>query len=141
MATPSDYTKQISEILGVPYHKGKWNIEFEFNTPNEAKQVLTSMRMQQKQLQQVKKMLGMEVKVIQQSYRNEVAKVQPSSLLGFISGKGKAKSLAADQKRRIAQSRDKAISPYEELKLTVDNILMRMDGLKMQVEMYIQQNK
>lgn len=125
----------------MPYHRGKWNIEFEFNTPNEAKQVLTGIRMKQKQLQQVKKMLSMEIKAIQQSYRNEVAKVQPSSLLSLFGGKGKAKSLAADQKRQIARSRDKAISPYEELKLTIDNILMRMDGLKMQVEMYIQQNK
>ena len=141
MATPNDYIKQVSEILGVPYHRGKWSIEFEFNTPNEAKQVLAGLRMKQKQLQQVKKMLGMEIKAIQQSYRSETAKVQPSSLLSFFSGKGKAKSLAADQKRQIAKSRDKAISPYEDLKLTIDSILVSMDGMKMKLEMYIQQNK
>lgn len=141
MAKADYYTKQISEILGVPYHRGKWNLEFEFNTPNEAKQVLTVIRMKQKQLQQVKKMLGMEIKAIQQSYRNEIAKVQPNALLSLFGGKGKARSLAADQKRRIAGDRDRAISPYENLKLTINNMLVSMDGMKIQVERYIQQNK
>ena len=50
-------------------------------------------------------------------------------------------SIRADEKRRLSSNRNKAIEPYENLKLSIDDMITQIESGKIRFEKYISENK
>ena len=65
-----------------------------------------------------------------------------SSAIASLFGKRKlAGQMRADEKRRLNAERDRKLSPYEDLKLTIDNLLVQMDAAKIRLGDLIEKAK
>ena len=97
----------------------------------------------QKGVRQIKKEINLEIKSIRAAYRQKSSTAGEGSALVFslLGKKGVGRSLRADAKRNVARERDGVIAQYENLKLDIDNMLIKMDRLKIQLEEYIQNAK
>lgn len=72
------------------------------------------------------------MKEIRATYREKAADTAPS-LLSLLSGKG-ARSSVASKKRKINEERDRLLTPYAKIVLTIDDVIVKLDGGKLQIE-------
>ena len=126
MKTVSEYVAQIDDI----------NIEKNLNKTiesiNEAKEIKKLCLDYQRNLRQLKKSIGLDIKTIRLEYKDKIANAG-STLGGVFSLFGKRRiggSIRADAKRGMIKERDSVIFPYEDLKLVIDNYIYSIDNIK-----------
>ena len=134
---PKDYIRKIN-ALGI---RELWTMKI--RERRDAEMVLKKLRIMQKGVQQIKKEINLEIKNIRAVYRQKSSAAGEGSafVLSLVGKKGLARSARSDGKRIVARERDRVIAPYEKLKLDIDNMLLKMDRLKIQLEEYIQKAK
>lgn len=134
---PKDYIRKIN-ALGI----GKLK-ESKVRNRSDAQNLLKEIRNMQKGVRQIKKEINLEIKTIRQEYKGKSSTAGSGSALvmGLLGQKGVARSIKASAKRGVAHERDRIIAPYEELKMKIDDMLVKMDRLKLQLEQYIQKEK
>lgn len=141
MKTPNQYLEQIADILGTKMRDGKLTIEYDVTTVAEAKNSIRRFTLQQKQLRQVKREIGQDTKSIRAQYKAVADKAQPSggaTLMGLFGKRGMMKSSVADQRRKLARERDATLSPYTNVSLVIDDVLLQMDMIKVNLTEFIQ---
>ena len=123
MSSPEAYYNQLSKFDGMM---------LEVSTADEAKAMLKSCREYQKQLRQLKKEANLDIKAIREHNRNLIAEASRKQhfVVGSLFGRKTAGSLRADNKRALAAQRDDAIRPYQNIKLTIDDIINQLDQAK-----------
>lgn len=133
MTSISEYTHQIENI------DISEKLEQTISTSAEAKELLKLCRDYQKQLRQIKKSVGLDIKSIRVEYKDKI--VNAGSVLGgafsLFGKRGMGGSIRADAKRGMTKERDSVISPYEELKLVIDNYIHGIDDAKNQLDGFI----
>jgi len=91
----------------------------------------------------MKRNVNLEMKTIRSAYRERMSTAASTSA-GIVTLFGKRKlagQLRADEKRRLSRERDKALRPYENVKLTIDDLLVQMDSAKTKLEVFIEEAK
>ena len=134
----SEYMERVAGVLG---GDGSLHLELSISSVDEAKLAHKRMVQQQKQLRQIKKEINQDMKNIRAAYKEASDNVQPSassSIFGGLFGKkGYAKGNVAQQRRDLRQRRDGTLEPYNQAKLTIDDLLIQMDGAKLSIKNYI----
>jgi len=131
---PAEYRKRIEDCLG-----GE-NISVQIETLDEAKFQKKMVLQQQKELRQIKRQISEDMKNIRAYYQQQSANVQPSvfGIFGQLVGKkGYARNEAAKEKRSIKQEQQTALQPYENIKRTIDNVILQLDRAKLMLTEYI----
>jgi len=135
--TISEYTNHIDNL------DIEGNLNKTISSIEEAKEIQKLCIDYQKNLRQIKKSIGLDIKTIRLEYKDKIANAG-STLGGVLSLFGKRRiggSIRADAKRGMTKERDSVISPYEELKLVIDNYIYSIDDIKNQLKEYIVEEK
>jgi hypothetical protein len=142
MPSAKEYANRVQKIVrgegSIFGRRSKTKLKWE--TIPEAKQLQTSIRQMQIELRQVKKEVSAEMKAIRARYATASAKVRPSGLSVF-GGKGAKRSNVASQKQELREKRDRELSPYESLKLAIDSALTQLDGAKLEIQIWIDEQQ
>ena len=98
----------------------------------EAKTVLAQLRNTQKQLRQIKRCINQDMKAIRAEYRQRTstAAATSSAIVSLLGERKLAGQMRADEKRRLNAERDRKLAPYDNLKLAIDDLLVKTDGAK-----------
>lgn len=135
MATPTQYRKRITEL-------GLDRLEFHVSTLDEAKSWLAKVRTLETQLRQIKREINMEISVIRDNYKTKAASAASSGALLEVFGKRKAAGqLRASRKRDLTSQRDREIAPYQQVKLTIDDLLTQTGSAKTQIQTWMTEAK
>lgn len=137
MATIPEYYQRVNQILGTDIQDGRLNLSFKWETPGEAKILLSKIRIMQKELRLVKKDLAFDIQSIRSGYITSKAKVGQgagsaisSLLLGRkVVGRGNAWERESLRRQQISH-----LSPYESVKRLLDTILLELDKVKIKIE-------
>jgi hypothetical protein len=140
MSSAEEYRKRVEETVRGKWKKGAIKLQFEWHSVPEAKQRLTSVRQMQKELRQIKKEINVEMKAIRARYKAQADRTQPG-LVSMFRGRGAQRSSVAGKRRKVREERDRALAPYETLKLGIDNALTQLDGAKLEMQSWIDQHK
>ena len=140
MSSAEEYRKRIEEIVRGKWKKEAIKIEFAWESVPEAKQRLASIRQMQKELRQVKKEINVEMRAIRARYKAQADGAQPG-LVSVFRGRGAQRGSVAGKRRKLREERDRALAPYETLKLAIDDALTQLDGAKLQLQSWIDQHK
>jgi len=131
---------RVEDVLGGEFDNGQLKLSLSWDTVDEAMLLKKKIINQQKQLRQIKREINLDMKNIRASYKQASDNVQPSFLSVFAS-RGASKKSVADQRRKLRAKRDRELEPYNNTKLTIDNILLQLDGAKLSLTEYINDNK
>jgi len=142
MSSPQEYADRIKAL-------GLDKIEITINSVPEAKAAASQLRVAKKQLQQIKKEIAADMKVIRGAYQEKMPQagsagagfMQTLGAFGVKGMKGQAKGHQADAKRKVKGQQDKALAPYEKLKLTVDGLVSQVDVGLAKIDGYILENQ
>ncbi|MEJ5240073.1 MAG: hypothetical protein WHS87_02635 [Anaerolineales bacterium] len=144
MTTAKEYLSRIEEILGKHFVSRKMHLQFTWNTPEEAKQHLAQIRLMQKQLRLVKKELNATIKMIRSNFAARKAQVGTgfgSGLMAGLAGKRTVGKMNVVARENLRREQMKALSPYESVSRTIDEILVQLDRIKIQIESSINASK
>ncbi|MEW8051467.1 MAG: zinc-ribbon domain-containing protein [Candidatus Thiodiazotropha sp.] len=137
MTTIAEFKQQINNL------NIEESINGEISSIQDAKQTKKTCIDCQRELRQIKKSIGLEIKTIRSEYRDKIANA--GSVVGgafsLFGKRGLGGSIRADAKRGMTRERDDVIAPYEELKLLIDNFIHSIDDVKNQLSKYIQEAK
>ncbi|MCA9279886.1 MAG: hypothetical protein H6815_05500 [Phycisphaeraceae bacterium] len=130
---------------GAKYYKKKLIadglLEFEMTAKSVAKAKLLRKKIvnQQKRLRQVKRQINLEMTEIRANYRAKTGAAGSggSFLLSLLGSRREAGKWRADAKRSLQKERDKKLKPYDQVKLMIDDMLVQLDGAKLQTDQYI----
>ena len=111
----------------------------------DAKAKIAQLRVVKKQLQQIKKEISADIKTIRASYQEQIPSagsggattMRTLGAFGVKGMKGKATNYQADAKRQIKAKQDKALEPYEKVKLVADSFLSQTDVWIAQMDGYV----
>lgn len=115
-------------------------LSFSWETAAEANLLLKRTRQQQKELRLLKKRVDQDIKEIRQKASVDKDNVS-SGFFASLLGKGAARSDVAAKKRKITARQEAEIQPYNEVRLSLDNIITKLDGLKLEIETWLAENK
>lgn len=138
MASAKDYQSQIEQILGSRFRSGKIELQFIWNSPEEARQHLIEIRHMQKQLRLVKKDLNATMKVVRANFAAKRAQVGTGLGTGIMAGilgkKTVGKMNVIIKRENLRREQINALAPYEGVSRTIDEILVQLDRVKIQLE-------
>ena len=137
MATAGSYRARVAQAMGNA--EGAFRLEVSISTVKAAKDTLTDIRQMQKELRQIRSEVIQEQKVLRQGYAAQSDSAEPGCLSMFL-GKGAMRSDRASKRRNIRSGRDVALQPYENIRLSINDMLTQMDGAKIQIQRYIEDN-
>jgi hypothetical protein len=134
MNEPQYYIDEIEKLV-------EFDVEFNVSSKAQAKQALADISQKQKQLRHLKSQIAQDEKEIRAQYQDRQASAgETTSAFASLFGKRKlAGSIRADAKRNVARQRDQQLAPYAKIKLWIDNIIVQVDGMKLQLKSYLQQ--
>lgn len=132
MKTPTDYRRDLD-----PY-----NVKLSIGSVAEAKATIKDLVQSQKALRQIKKEIDLDIKTIRAGYasRMSTAGAGASNVLTIFGQRKAAGSARADAKRKLKAEQDRQIAPYQQVKLTIDDMINQMDRAKIQLQNYITEN-
>jgi len=143
MVSTQEYMSSVDDIMSDYLDDGEIAVYFE--TTQEAKHHLKTIRLKQKQLRMVKKDVKHSMKIIRSSFTAKSAEVgKPSLKTGFMSGligKKKAGKLNALTKESLRRQRDDMLEPYDSVVHRIDSFLLSFDNLKLQLDKWLLDNK
>lgn len=133
--SPKDYEKRI-RALGL-------DRKYSIMSPTEARTAKADVAQLQKELRQIKREIDMDIKAIRGQYSERMATAaqKSSGLLTIMGKRGTAGHLLADEKRRLSQEQNRALQPYNTLKLSIDAQIVALDKVKTEIESYLSQSK
>jgi F0F1-type ATP synthase membrane subunit b/b' len=134
MASAEEYRQQVSDL-------GLDHMEIGASSLAEGKAALADVRRLQKELRQIKRNVNLEMKTVRTQYKARIAAAGTSGWTGLLAmGRGGSR-YRASEKRRVRAERDSKLAPYDEVKLTIDDLLVQMDGAKLQLQEFIEEAK
>jgi uncharacterized SAM-dependent methyltransferase len=112
------------------------NTSFEADSELEVKEGIKLCNSLIREIRTIKSDLNLEIKSIRNRYSQENSKIASKnySLTGLIFGRSTPGRLRADNKRQLSLKLRNAISPYENLKLTADDLINQIANIKNKYE-------
>jgi hypothetical protein len=136
MKSPQQYFNEIKE-------NGLAHMEISASSIPEARKAHKEVIAAQKQLRKIKREINTDMKAIRDHYRQQSANAASgSSAVLEIMGKRKtAGKVRAEAKRQLRRDRDRKLEPYDNVKQTIDDLLMQMDSVKIKIRNFIEDVK
>lgn len=136
MTSSQEYQQQILE-------SSLARIDIEVASIAEAREALRQIRGEQKELQQLKRLINLDMKTIRAEYaeRLSTAAAGASTIVALLGKRKLASQLRAEEKRRLRMERDRTLHPYTTQKLAIDGMLVRMDAAKDDLQDFIEEMK
>ena len=136
MTSASEYRRQLSG-------QGLDRLKFSASNLVEAKAVLVKIREAQGMLRQMKRSINVDMKQIRSEYAQRAVSAASgtSAVLALLGKRGAAGRVRADEKRRLGHERDRELAPYNDLKLSIDDMLAQLGGAKLRTESFIEELK
>ncbi len=139
MDETKDILAKIESILGARIAEdGTLNIHYDYSCYTEARNVLHQVRSNQKELRALKREINQICKEIRAEYaskRTMVGKGVGAGLATAFLGRKTVGGFNSIKRDGLRDEKDAALVPYENLKLTIDNIIHQLDDVKHNVEM------
>lgn len=140
MLSAKDYEHQIEQILGSQFRSGKIDFHIRWQTQEEAKQQLARIRQIQKELRLLKKSINTTVKAVRSSYIAKKAQIGTgigAGLMAGLVGKRTAGKMNAIERENLRRRQLSATAPYESVIRIIDDVLVKLDSGKIQIETYM----
>jgi hypothetical protein len=136
MNWPKKYQSRIEAILGSFFRSGRVELNLKFDSPTEVKQHLIHIRQMQKELRLVKKDVVLEMRQIRSAYTRQQSNARPGCLSALL-GKRAAIHATAMKREKLRGERVEALVPYENVNRMLDEILVKLDEAKNQLEHWL----
>lgn len=139
-----EYMERVADALGGELANGEFSHEVTVSSVDEAKLQRKKILQQQKQLIQIKREINQDIKYIRNLFKEASDNAQPSGLSSFASLFGLkeyAKSDVAQQRRELRQTRESVLKPFNQAKLTINDVLIQLEAAKRSIQIYIEENK
>ena len=138
MASTQEYWRQVEECAGQMesnlslFRERIKHIGISPSSLAEVKSILAQLRNTQSQLRQIKRCINQDMKAIRAEYRQRTstAAATSSTIVSLLGKRKLAGQMRADEKRRLIAERDRRLTPYDTVKLQVDDLLVKTDGAK-----------
>jgi hypothetical protein len=139
MSSPQSYKQKLKD-LGLMGNSG---LSLSAGSVSEAKQGLLELKSLQAELKNIKREIDVDIKQIRLDYQEKMKwQATGASLVPSLFGKrGLAGRARADVKRSVVNERDQVIREYQQVKITIDDLLVQLEKAKLQFLQYIEQNK
>jgi hypothetical protein len=111
-------------------------LSFSWNSIPEARQLLISIRQKQKELRLVKKDILQSMKEVRSSFKTQRATVQVR-LLTRLAGYKAVIHSRASKRENLRQQEVTRLAPYQSIAHIIDETLVRLDGVKLEIETWI----
>ena len=140
--TWKSYMKSSSEILEYMENEGLTKFTLEVNSVDEIKLAKKKIILHQKKLRQVKREVNDIQKIIRAAYsqKNQSAGTGGSTILSVFGKRKLAGSWRAAAKSDLRAERDSLLQPYNALKSMSDELIQKLDGVKIQCDEYVLSN-
>jgi hypothetical protein len=111
----------------------------EASSVEEAKLRIKEIRLLQRQLRHIKKLINADMKTIRAQFAEKKANTGEGwMVVGTLFGqRGAGRSARASAKRQVTAERNRVLAPYEKLKHLIDDYLVQLDRAKLLFEEYI----
>lgn len=133
-----EYLSRIEAILGSPIEDDEITIDLEWNSIQEARQHVRQINQMKKELRLVRKNIRKVMKEIRASFREKKRDVKAGFLASIWWGAGRVRESQREELRREERT---SLAPYEPLLLLIDKGLVKLDGLKLELETWIAANR
>lgn len=136
MATAKEYRQRITNL-------GLDSLAISVSNKAEAEATLARLRELDQELKLMKRQLVQEVKEINASYSDLSARTAStsSSVLRLMGQRKIAGQVRADAKRNLASEKSRTTQPYEDVKLTIDDLLNQLAAAKPKLQDFIRNSK
>jgi hypothetical protein len=134
---PKGYQEKIEIILDTKFSGDKINFSLGVcNNIEDAKLLLKKIILMKKQLSAIKSEANNEMKIIRSAYQIEKEKVNRSSsaLTTLLLGKRAAGRERQSKKFSLSAKQKSALAPYENVKVSIDRLLLEIDRIKLNIE-------
>jgi len=129
---------RIEAILGSPIKDDEITIDLEWNSIQEARQHVRQINQMKKELRLVRKNIRQVMKEIRVSFREKKADVKAGLLASIWWG---AAHVRESQRKELRREERASLAPHESLLLLIDKALVKLDGLKLELETWIAATK
>ena len=142
--TPQEFIARIEGILGSRLVDGEVRVQFPYDTLGEARQQMARIRTLQRELRLVKKEVGFTAKQVRSAFigqRAEVGTGFGSGLVAGFFGRRTAGRMNAARREDLRRGQLEAVAPYEKISRFLENMLVQLDGFKVQLEQWMADRK
>ena len=133
-----DYLSQIEAILGSPIQDDEIQVDLQWNSVKEARQHIRQINQMKKELRLVRKNIRQVMKEIRVSFREKKADVKAGFLASIWWGAARVRE---SQRKELRREERASLARYESLLLLIDKALVKLDGLKLELETWIGASK
>lgn len=133
---PDGYQEKLEEILGIEIStKVSISWPYDEENPTEITLLQKKLRHMQKQLRMLKTEVNNDMKVIRANYSAQKEKVSGGGFFtSLIAGKKAAGRIRQSQREAIRRSQANDLTPYQNVKSTIDTLLLELDRIKLELE-------
>lgn len=134
MTTPDEYKTRLEAL----------RVQLEIETAAEAKAALADIRYKQEQVRQIKREINLDMKEIQAQYqKRQLFADAAEDIFSQFSGQRKRteQRSASAKKRKVEIERERALWPYETLKVSAGDLLLELERVKIHLQNLMEQEK
>jgi len=135
-----EYLARIEAIVGAPIEDDEIRVDLRWDSVEQARQHVKRVTQMQKELRLVRENVRFTMKEIRASFKEKKAEVKAGFLASIWSRKAAAHSRAA-QREELRRQERASLAPYESIILLIDKVLLKLDGLKLELQNWIAANK
>lgn len=133
-----EFLARIEAIVGSPIEDDEIKFDLQWDSVEEARQHVKRLRHMQKELGLVKKEIRFTMKQIRASFREKKADVKAGVLASIWWGAGHVRESQREELRRQERA---SLASYESVILLIDKALLKLDGLRLELQNWIATNK
>jgi len=138
---PEVYMDRVGDVLGDEFVNGKLNISLDISSVDEANLQKEKIGQQQKQLRQIKEEINQDMEYIHVGYKEASVNVNATDPSFFAGLFGRRDKDISQQRQALIHGQEIELEPFNDVKLTIDDLLKQLDGAKLELTNYINENK
>jgi len=135
-----EYLSRIEAILGRPIEDDEIKIDVQWDSIEGARQHIKQINQMKRELRLLRKNIRQVMKEIRVSFRERKADVKAGRLASIWSGRAAARSRGA-KREELRREERASLAPHESLLLLIDRAIVKLDGVKLELETWIAANK
>lgn len=142
---PAAFRARLESILGVAIDEhGEFDLGWTWQSAAEARQYLDRIPPMQDALRAVKKDVDASMKKVRSEFAERRGKVDRhpiSAVAERVGAKAFAAQNKASRREKLSQQKEAALGPLQTTRRIIDNQIIRLDGLKAQIEAWLRRQE
>ncbi len=132
MKTSDEYVVDLEKVVGAGLEGGAISLTFHWDTAPEGKKLLAQVRQMQRELWHIKRGVNQTIKELRSAFKERSSNVEA----GLLSSLDEIK-----KRRALRRQQEEKLEPFEAIKLAIDSALVQLDGIKLEVQTLLAENK